>query len=190
MKRKVYIISLVVLLVSSIFIGCDFNRKPSSGGGTTELPSAPSRTYSQQEVRDILLTNGIFTATSVAADTTYILATKEWIRKDFSDGLGTFQFQMGIDKWVSESNDCDKFSLATCFYAKWLSHSSPNRKVNASLAVGEIFYIQEKNSSGHAINFFIVNENGAMNVLFYEPQTRSFVTLTPLEKFSVFFWKI
>lgn len=190
MKRNVYLTSIFVLILSLSFIGCDFNRKPTSSGGTTTLPSAPSRTYSQQEVRDIFLANGIHTGNNVAADATYILTTKEWIRKDFSDGLGTFQFQMGINRWNAESNDCDKFSLATCFYAKWLSHSSPNRNVNASLAVGEIFYIQEKAGSGHAINFFIVNENGVMEILFYEPQTRSFVTLTPLEKFSVFFWKI
>jgi hypothetical protein len=123
-------------------------------------------------------------------DKNYVLTTREWIQIEFSAGLSAFQFQMGINNWNAESNDCDKFASATTFYAKWLNHSTPNRKVLASLACGEVYYTQQKNSQNHAINFFIVKSGEELKILFYEPQTKRFVTLTQAEIFSIYFWKL
>ena len=97
---------------------------------------------------------------------------------------------MGINNWEPETNDCDKFASATTFYAKWLNHSTPNRKVKASLACGEIYYLRQKDNRGHAINFFVINQSGELKILFYEPQTRQFVSLTQSEIFSIYFWKL
>lgn len=181
-----FLLTAFLLLTSATFTGCD--------RGAAQIQSkplsAPSRTYSREEMQSVVSKNGINTFTFVTADRNYILTTREWIKTEFSRGLTAFQFQMGIDKWVAESNDCDKFVAAATFYAKWLSHSSPNRNVRASLAFGEIHYIRDRDGTAHAINFFIINENGELKVVFYEPQDRRIVQLSDREQFSAFFWRL
>lgn len=178
---------LVILLSTTSFTGCE---RGSAQKSSTTLPAVPSRSYSTEELQSVMFGNGINTGTFITADKNYILTTREWIRSDFSRGLTAFQFQMGIDKWVAESNDCDKFATATTFYAKWLSHSSPNRNIRASLACGEIHYVREKDQQSHVINFFIVKDESELKIVFYEPQTHKIVFLTKSETFSVYFWRL
>jgi len=179
-------VGLLVFLSTTLFTGCE------RGTAQTQLtlPHAPSRTYSSEDIQQTFFKNGINTGNFIITDNVYVLTTRDWIQSEFSPGLAAFQFQMGINNWKPESNDCDKFTLGTTFYAKWLNHSSPNRKVNASLACGEVFYTNKDTLKGHAINFFIVNQESELKLLFYEPQTRRFVSLTQTELFSIFFWKI
>jgi len=178
-------ISVSLILVSLVFTGCEKTQP-----GSIPLPPPPSRTYSNKEMSDSMRYNGIYATSTATVDAKYVLTTKEWVTRDFSQGLAAFQFQMGINNWTAESNDCDKFSLATMFYAKWLSFSSKNRNVNASLGMGEVFYMKT-GLGGHAINFFIFKEqDGSLMVHFYEPQTRTFVTLSDVERSSIFFWRL
>lgn len=190
MKRfkfiSVFLLTSLILLTSVFFTGCENGSAQTS----TKLPAAPSRTYSSSELHTFMFTKGIINSIVIMADKNYVLTTRGWIESEFSSGLSAFQFQMGMNRWIAESNDCDKFSSATSFYAKWLNHSTPNRKVNASLACGEVYFIQDRSQSGHAINFFIVTESGNLTILFYEPQTRLFVTLSETETSSIFFWKL
>lgn len=182
---SVFLLTSLILLTSVFFTGCENGSAQTS----TKLPSAPSKVYTTEELQNLMFRNGINTGTFLLADKNYVLTTREWIRADFSRGLTAFQFQMGIDKWVAETNDCDKFATAATFYAKWLSHSSPNRNVRASLAFGELHYSRESDGRAHAINFFIVNE-GELKLVFYEPQNHKIVNLTKGEQFSVFFWRL
>lgn len=188
MKRVKFISNflyvLIALFLTVSFTGCE----KSSGQIPTKLPSSPTRTYSAEDLFTAILQNGVFTSIYIMPDKNYVLTTKDWIQSEFSAGLSAFQFQMGMNNWTSESNDCDKFASATTFYAKWLNHSSPNRSFAASLACGEVYY--KRGNGGHAINFFIIKDQEKLKILFYEPQTRLFVSLTDVEVSSIFFWKL
>jgi hypothetical protein len=179
------------LLISTLVLSCSYLT--GCGKGSAQqfvVPAPPSRTYSWEDIHGVFLKNGLVLEQFITADSTYVLTTRSWIQSDFSSGLSAFQFQMGINNWKPESNDCDKFSLATTFYAKWLTHSSPNRKFNASLAMGEVFYTRSNSRGNHAINFFIINESDELKIVFYEPQTRQIISLTQNEMFSIYFVKI
>lgn len=190
MKMSKVNLLLVILSLLMVFgpTGCNKSDTVSSVK-RIELPAAPSRTYNIFEIRLAILEAGISTDKNVLTDTVYILAQKSWLEKEFSEGLAAFQFQFGIDHWSAEENDCDKFADAASFYLKFLNHSSPNRNVNAGLAAGIVYYVVD-GRGGHAINMFIVSEDGKLKVAFYEPQRRMFVKLSPTEIASIFFWKI
>lgn len=176
-----YILNLVIL--SIFLVGCN------SKTNKNIIPPPPTTSIVVGQIITCIVEHNIDTTSFIVPDAKYVLPTRDWIESEFSNGLSSFQSEMGISTWSEESNDCDKFSIATSFYAKWLNHSSPNRNVNASIACGEVFY--KKSSVGnHAINFFIIMEKSKLKVIFYEPQTRSIVTLNPEEIRSIFFLKL
>jgi len=112
------------------------------------------------------------------------------VEQDFSTGFTQFKTALGVTTWTDTSWDCDKFSIACSFYAKWLNQISKNRHIAAALAVGELYYLKNAEAGGaHAINVFIVQEGDVLQLLFYEPQTAQPVTLSSAELKSVSFWK-
>lgn len=151
----------------------------------------PTRTLDAFDVSIAVAAHGINASSFAIPDAKYVIPTRRWVESDFSAGLWQFQNEMGISNWSAESNDCDKFAIAASFYAKWLNHSSPNRSVAAGLAMGELYYLKGGvTGQGHAINFFIVQVGEALQLICYEPQTRTPVELSEAEKLSVFFWKL
>ena len=186
MKSKIRLFQLFILSILLCgVVGC----KPSETKVVNYPP--PSRTIGPADVISALAATNIAASSLAMPDAVYLLPTLRWIEHDFSSGLYVFQTEMGVSSWVSEANDCDKFAMAASFYGKWLNYSSPNRNVSAALAVGEIYYKQGGEwSRGHAINFFVIRSVDALQVVFYEPQRRSVVTLTKSERESVFFWKL
>lgn len=152
----------------------------------------PTKIISALDASLVMYSTNITCNSHVLADAKYLLPTKRWIEQDFSSGLWQFQTEMGISTWVADANDCDKFSNAASFYAKWLNYSTANRNVSAAIAIGELYYfIGGYSNKGHAINFFIILGNdGQLQMVCYEPQTRKIVTLTDAERASVFFWKL
>lgn len=176
-----------IFLSVIILFGAVACQKPSNE--SIPIPPAPTRSYTSDEIKTLMLMDGVYAPNLALPDTTYLMPTKSWIEKEFSQGLAAFQFQMGIDKWSSESNDCDKFAIAASFYCKWLNHSSPNRKYSAGIACGEIYYIRDA-GGGHAINFFLTSDGDKIKTVFYEPQTRMIVALSENEKSRIFFYKL
>jgi hypothetical protein len=167
-----------------LVVGCDNKRN-----SKVTIPPSPTISINALQIISSIEENNIDTKYLITPDSKYIFPKKEWIETDFSEGLKSFQDEIGISSWASESNDCDKFAITTSFYAKWLNHLSPNRNLNASIACGEVYY--NKSGSGpHAINFFLVFENEKLKVLFYEPQVRSIISLNSDEIKSIFFLKL
>lgn len=176
-----------IAAVCFCFVAC----KPASSSKTGPSYPPPTRILDQFDIAAVMSGSGIRANSFAVPDAKYILPTRRWIDSDFSSGLWQFQHEMGIARWESESNDCDKFAIAASFYAKWLNHSSPNRNVDAGLAFGELYYLKSGLAGqGHAINFFIALAGDSIQLVCYEPQTRSVVELSPAEKQSVFFWKL
>lgn len=182
-------IRLFQLFVLSIFLCGVVGCKPSETKVVSYPP--PTRTIGPADVFAALAATNIAAISLSLPDAIYLMPTLRWIEHDFSSGLYVFQTEMGVSSWVSEANDCDKFALAASFYGKWLNYSSPNRNVSAALAIGEIYYRQGGEwSRGHAINFFVIQSGSELQIVFYEPQRRAVVTLSEVERKSVFFWKL
>lgn len=154
-----------------------------------KIPAPPTMTVSGNELNEVLahLTPGA--PVILINDDKYLLPTPGWIKNDFSAGLFEFQAFFGISRWSTESNDCDKFALATVFYAHWLHEKSPNRTVSAGITCGEVYYISSRGGP-HAINFFVVSNKGELQVIFYEPQTCSIIQLSPAELKSITLLKL
>lgn len=178
---KVFLNCLV--LIVCLMAGC----KPSATKSAGYPP--PTRIVQPHEISTALTATNIVSSSFALPDGQYVLPTLRWVEQDFSSGLWQFQNEMGIATWSAESNDCDKFSIAASFYAKWLNHSSPNRNVAAGLALGELYYFKN-GTQGHAINFFVIQVGTNLQIVCYEPQTRSVVALSEAERRSVFFWKL
>ena len=192
LQKRITVSLIGCILILSVVFGC----KPSTSSSTSSSSSTvtyppPTQVLDSADIFDLMRETGISAPSFAVPDAKYVLPTRRWVEQDFSGGLWQFQNEMGISRWVSESNDCDKFALAASFYAKWLNHSSPNRNVAAGLAIGEVYYLKGGVfGQGHAINFFIVGAGITRQIVFYEPQIRQIVTLTPAEITSIFFWKL
>lgn len=182
-------------LLPLLFLGC--KPKPATTAGTVgdsiaasaPIPPPPTRSISPMEVTLAMIATNI-TATSIAIpDAKYVMPTVGWIEREFSHGLFGFQHALGIATFENEAGDCDDFSQAAAFYAKWLNRVSPNRNTEAGLAVGELYYIKDS-GGGHAINFIVTLIGDRIQIVFYEPQLRRIVSLSEAERGRVMFWKL
>lgn len=174
-----------LLLLLLLLAAC----KPSASKVISYPP--PTRTISGSDAARALLATNINASSFALPDGKYLLPTLRWVEKDFSGGFWQFKNEMGIATFQPEAWDCDKFAIAASFYAKWLNAASPNRNVSGALAMGELYYWRSGNpADGHAINFFVVQVGDSLQIVCYEPQTHSVVTLTEAERQSVFFWKL
>lgn len=186
---------IYVLLMAACLCAC--KPKPAAPAGTVAesiaatapLPPPPTRSIGPVDVAVTMGATNI-TATSYAIpDGRYVMPTLGWIEREFSHGLFGFQHALGIATWTAEAWDCDKFAIGASFYGKFLNSVSPNRNVAAALAIGELYYVKDV-GGGHAINFFIVQAGQNLQIIFYEPQTRAVVSLSPTERERVMFWKL
>jgi hypothetical protein len=119
-------------------------------------------------------------------DTNYALPTKHWIIETFSTALA----QHLMDNNLSYENqvfDCDDFVDEAIVLGRRLYKKSNEFQRGSSLAIGK-FYFRPTFDKGHAVNCFLVNENGRAKILFYEPQQQKMISLSQEEVFSVSFW--
>lgn len=125
----------------------------------------------------------------VIADDLYALPTRKWVAGTFAQALADNLKKLGASTYVSEKNDCDKFALYSMSIAKLCMNLTTEDP--CSLAFGMIGYVRDGFPPvSHAINIAIVDENGSRQVMFFEPQLRVEVTLSPSELDSVFFYYI
>ena len=177
---------IYILLLAACLCAC----KPASTSKSVSYPP-PTRIVEPFEVLAALSGTNITASSFALPDAKYFIPTLRWIQSDFSNGFWQFKNEMGIATFQPEAWDCDKFAIAASFYAKWLNAASPNRNVSAGLCIGELFYRKHGDrTQGHAINFFVVLVGESLQIVCYEPQTHSVVTLTEAERRSVFFWKL
>lgn len=132
------------------------------------------------ELRSFLRTKNVLPNQELIADAKYVLPAKSWIEVEFSRALERFYDALKVAYWLDESNDCDDFARGAAYFAQLL-HARTRRYPGTALAFGEFWYLQ-KSGGGHAINFFLYKDpDGALQVGYYEPQTRQVVELDPDE---------
>lgn len=119
------------------------------------------------------------------SDRSYRLVARADLPKYFDDFRDTL-FRLGLTKWDSRF-DCNKFSAlyiqiaqARHAVANWHSDTATE-----SLALGEVWFIQDRTRQAHAI---VVAHTDAGEV-FIEPQTGKEIELSVRERSSIFFRK-
>lgn len=139
---------------------------------------------SGQELLERLADAGVSIYNPSIADRVYVLPTRQWVAGPFAEALRTLQFEFRVKRWTAEDNDCDDFARLAAAFAQVLHTNTPGHAPATALAFGEFGYMKQDFTGGHAINFVLTGP-GPEDVLFFEPQTGQFVTLTAQEKSAV-----
>jgi hypothetical protein len=143
------------------------------------------------------VTNTLYT---VVRDESYMCPSLNFVRGAFSNGFRSYMAAMGMNDYILNENDCDKYSNAAVHYMNFLHHQTSDKKRGTGIAIGIFDYIRGKDvtfnefgspltvNAGHSINVIILRHNNEIKVVFYEPQTYSIVELTPAEIWSCTRW--
>ncbi len=120
-------------------------------------------------------------------DASYVVFTEKYVKNQLTFGFSEHLTYLGINTYVSELSDCDKFSQAFVEHSRMKIRK--NSSANSAPVVGMVSYTTQTKSGSfyrHEINVLLAkNENNQFVVLFYEPQTKSFVKLTEFERSSI-----
>jgi hypothetical protein len=146
-------------------------------------------TIDGENIWEIMSDIGVTTDVFITRDRIYSYPSLSFIQGQFSEGLRSFFWSLSSGAWTPEGNDCDDFALGAAFYMGYLHHSTQYKVEVSGIAFGEFYYIRDS-GEGHAINVALVkNKDGAIKVVFYEPQTYSIVELSKSEIQSCIFWR-
>lgn len=167
MKAVVY---FLVMLLLAFTVSC---------GKVSEKPIPSHMTINAERVIKLIEeeTKSPIILVKYLDDMDYVLPTEEWVKKEFTKTLDQFLFDYNLETPIDQSRDCDDYAA----FGVNIAHAL-NKKTEAGVAVGEFGYF----SGGfipHVINVIVVaDKNQKPKVLFYEPQTREIIQLTPEEK--------
>jgi len=179
---KRYIVPIIISILV-LFTSCSIIRNIKS----PNLSESSKVEISSEELKGFMEDNMVSVFVSLTADKCYNLSSMKWLRDVESEKFYDFLNYSGMLRYKLEINDCDDFARAFTFFCK-REYRLSNRNIRCSIAVGEFYYITEKNKN-HAVNFVIVlNSNRDKELLFYDPQLMKFVDLTVKERSSCYFY--
>ena len=122
------------------------------------------------DIRNTLADAGVNHTTVLLLDSDYMLPTQGWVHGEFASALQTVLAALGLEDWVEEAWDCDKFSRFAFAYAGVLWGKTIGRP-KTGLAFGTVCYVDKRMMGGHCINVFLWrDDDGIARVQFVEPQ--------------------
>lgn len=145
-----------------------------------------------EEIVELLNSKKIATRGLFTSDEDYLCPSLEWVKKTFAKHWEKYKFERELTKYIPERRDCDNFALMAMAEAKFLHQKTKqNKEVLADLAFGEIFYTTDKEMMGHAVNcFFYYNDDGKLDIGFFEPQTSKILKFTEFEIESIWYLRL
>ncbi len=131
-----------------------------------------------QKLYETLIASGIPAESIRILDSEYRLMTKDFLLNEFAQAFKQLKVNLGSDVYKINVNDCDKVALLAHWYAQYL-HSQSGDTRESGIAFGNITF---KRDDGivHQINVAVVDYG---EVIFFEPQDESRVSLSDNEKF-------
>lgn len=162
-----------------------------------------SLTY--QELRDLIMAEGVPAFSWQFPDTTYETVSVSWVAENWSAWLQARPGELCVfadaggkairsrPLWIEDCSDCDNLALGTVAHAQVGNALSGQRTrlPRGGLAYGFLFYTagpaREENfrvEGGHSINWFV--DHGRV-VRFFEPGMGRIVELNPTERSSAWF---
>ena len=143
-----------------------------------------SATATRTEIAAALGNAGVFRA--IPRDGVYALPSRQWLAT-FATRFRNWRVnELDGEPYEPEANDCDDASGDAWYYARKCHRRTVragNGPANSALAFGFMDY-QTERGGGHSINCAVCRENGALAVVFWEPQTGQEVQLTEDERSS------
>lgn len=138
------------------------------------------KTVTAEKIFNLLLDAGI-TSNPYFFDENYIAPAKDWVLFEYSDALRIYLSQ--LPGYKKERNDCDNFAGRAVTLAKDCLAVSTEIEGENDLAVGPAVYMDTQSTLDvagvkHALQVWIVENKGVLEVLFYEPQTQKAVKLS------------
>lgn len=132
------------------------------------------------DLKQLVWKSGIKPNNELLPDRAYACPDRAWINGEFSEAFARLLWVLSAHEWTDQDNDCDDFARAAAWFSALLHHRTGERKKQA-LAFGEFWYTRKSDVQNHGISIICLKENGQYVLVFWEPQTRSFVDLTPEE---------
>ena len=125
------------------------------------------------------LYNAGFSANAVdILDSEYMIPARDYVLKDFAGALASLKHQLGVSRYVKNSNDCDKSSGLAAWYFKHL-HYLTSGNTQSGVAFGTMQYLAT-GLGWHMINVALTDKG----LVYFEPQDCSERKLTEAEIFS------
>lgn len=154
--KNSYLYLFLILLLSIFLVSCSSTKQYNFN------------VIGSKQVANIIETNKIHAVyyKDIRADK-FSISTKEWVQKVFIPDYKKFIFNNDLGWAVEGSNDCDKYVVYALARVNLLFFKEPNKDKTAGLAVGQLIYFIE--FERHIIIFFIINNNGKQEILFFDP---------------------
>ena len=111
-------------------------------------------------------------------DSEYMIPARDYILKDFAGALAALKHQLGVSRYVKNSNDCDKSSRLAAWYFSHL-HFLTSGNTQSGVAFGTMQYLAT-GLGWHMINIAVTDKG----ILYFEPQDCTERKLTQTEIFS------
>ena len=94
------------------------------------------------------------------------------------------QIDEGMASYEKDATNCNDYAWDAAGFARRLWRFDPKRTRGQAVAAG-LFCYQRDDGQNHAINIFIVADaDNKPALIFYEPQARQIITLSPKERSS------
>lgn len=158
------------------------------------------------QLYNILVAGGLQVTLTGLADDYYGTVSPAWVLKNYEAWLAARPLELtktvklggGVTRrvalWTAEASDCDNLALGLMVHGQVGNalaavraggQTGAQERHAGGLAFGVVFYTAtQRVRGGHAINWF-VDHDGAL--MFFEPGTGDFVTLTAGERASATF---
>jgi len=179
-----FIRNIVILGVTIISVSIFFYESSKTKNSVT-IQQSSLVTLNVNQLTSILSAENINPEILYFFDKEYSLVSKSWIRDTVSGKYEYFLKKLNIHIYKKETNDCDDFVIAFYIFSR-IEYKAAVKSYNSNICVGEFVY-SKTSGEVHAINIIVVLTENVPEVLFYEPQTFSFINLTDLEKRSAKF---
>jgi len=178
-----FIRNISILVAAIICLSIFFYE---SSAKSTTIQESSLVKINVNQLTAILSAEGINPQILYFFDREYSLVSKSWIRDTISGKFEYFLRKLNIHIYKKETNDCDDFVKAFCLFSR-IEYRSVLNVNKSNICVGEFIYSPKWHQEPHAINIIVVLNDGIAEILFYEPQTFSFIKLNETEKKSAQF---
>lgn len=121
------------------------------------------------------------------SDESYLAPTMEWVTGTLASTWSSVKTVLGINEYIVDARDCDDYTTMCAAYVRIL-HGLTVKAENlpsSGIAFGEFWFTSH--NGPHALNVFLVAEDGRLTMNFFEPQTGKLEILSDNEIKSAMF---
>lgn len=164
---------ILIFWVSILLIFCGCNKPHHSDGNLIQIDRIALKAHLDESF--------IFNDCGQISHQIYLVPTRKWIEKVFVPYWFEYRKRNNL-MYDVDSTNCESFAFQ--------SHFASQSIEGTNVSFGVIFYKPDITDplKGHAVNIILVNEGDFLTIVFWDPQTSQFVTLSNNEVASCSFF--